>query len=390
MTATRGGGGYRRYVIFAPLRLVLADTAAGLFVMAAYVGFAGYDGADGTPVFSGPGWVGWLVAACVGLPLAVRRLFPLATLGVVVAGCAASALLDITREPFAPAALALYAVGLLVPRERSIVALGLTLPILGAALFYGEAVSTPSETTASVVPLIGAVWLLAGGGWAGGAFVRARRGAAALDVQRDTERARAQERLRIAREVHDIVSHNLSLIALQAGVAHHVADERPDEARAALASIEATSRGALAEMRGMLGVLRSEGERAPMPGLADLPRLAQSARDAGVTVELRVSAPASAPDGVELAVYRIVQEALTNVAKHAAPATCAIDIHIGPIVVEVSVVNPMVGPVSHPGHGLMGVRERVAAYGGEVTAGPVGGDFVLRATIPCRFVEAAR
>ena len=358
--------------------------------MAVYVAFAGYDGADGTPVFSGPGWVGWLVAACVGLPLAVRRLFPLTALGVVVAGCAASALLDIAREPFGAAALALYAVGLLVPREKSIGTLGLALPILGVALFYGEAVSTPSETTASVVPLIGVVWLLAGGGWAAGAFVRARRAAAELDAQRDTERARAEERLRIAREVHDIVSHSLSLIALRAGVAHHVADERPDEARAVLASIEATSRGALAEMRGMLGVLRSEGERAPMPGLADLPRLAQSSRDAGVTVQLRVLGEASMPAGVELAVYRIIQEALTNVAKYAAPATCAIEIHIGLGAAEVCVTNPMVGPVSGPGHGLVGARERVVAYGGGFSAGPVGGDFVLRATLPWRFAEAAR
>ena len=152
----------------------------------------------------------------------------------------------------------------------------------------------------------------------------------------------AEERLRIAQELHDVVAHSMSVIAVQAGVGAHVLADRPDQARAALDAISATSRGTLKEMRRLLGVLRdSDGERdhAPAPGLADVPHLVDDVRKAGVPVTLNVEgASVCANGGVELSAYRVVQEALTNVIKHAGPTT-RVDVNVqylpGSLAVEV-------------------------------------------------------
>lgn len=312
-----------------PRRLILVDVAAVPVVVGAYVMFASFDGSDGSPPFTGPMWLGWLVAVCVGAPIAVRRLWPLPAAAIVVLGCAAAAVLDITREPFVPAALVLYTVGAMSTARRSVPALVVALAVLGGALVAGAYVITPSETLAGTIALVGVVWLIAGGGWFLGAATRRRRIAAARAAERDRQSAVAEERLRIAREIHDIVSHNLSVIAVQAGVAGHLAAEQPEQAQAALRSIETTSRGALAEMRGVLGMLRSgpqpdHGDRQPVPGLDELRDLAAVAQASAVTVDLAVDTGRPMPAGVQLAVYRIVQEALTNVIKHAAPARCTV------------------------------------------------------------------
>lgn len=206
-------------------------------------------------------------------------------------------------------------------------------------------------------------------------------------AEAESQRARArvvEERLRIARELHDIVAHSMSIVTLQAGFGHLVIDERPTDARAALSAIETTGRQALAEMRRLLGVLRDEGDEAaaiaPLPGLAGLDELVAQTERAGVKVELTISGvPGALSPGVDLTAYRILQEALTNVIKHAGGsiARVAIAHHPGELVLHVTddgrarYAEVAVGT----GHGLVGMRERVAACNGELRAGlmPSGG-----------------
>jgi signal transduction histidine kinase len=210
--------------------------------------------------------------------------------------------------------------------------------------------------------------------WTLGFATRERRRHAEESATRQAEQAVAEERLRIARELHDIVAHSMSVIAVKAGIGNHVAERRPEEAREALRVIEATSRGSLTEMRHLLGVLRSEvdgPELAPTPRPAGIPALVERARSAGVAVSLSLDDTNGLPEGIGLSVYRIVQEALTNVVRHAAPTTCTTTVAVDENEVRVEVVNdgPQVPP-GQRGHGLIGMRERVAVYGGTFAAGP--------------------
>lgn len=368
-------------------RLLLIDAAAALAVCAAYLSFAAFDGSDGTPIFSGPPWLAWLIATTVGLPIAVRRLWPIGAASVVVLGCAASSVLDLTREPFVPAALVLYSVGALLPRRRSIAVLAGAFAVLGGGLVAGVHLITPSETLSGTATLVAAVWAIAGGGWAAGLLMRRKRIEVANAAASDLARVVIEERMRIARELHDIVSHSLSLIAVQAGVANHIADEQPERAREAMRSIEATSRDALAEMRSVLTVLRADapsGTRAPVPGLADLDALVDRAREAGVVVEANIDVPVRVPDGVALAVHRVVQESLTNVVKHAGGGRCEVTVRADRSEVRAAIVDDGVRQAaSAGGHGLIGMRERVLMYGGTFSAGPVPeGGFAVRAVVP--------
>lgn len=369
-------------------RLLLIDAAAALAVCAAYLSFAAFDGSDGTPAFAGPAWLGWLIAAAVGLPITVRRVWPIAAVSVVVLGCTASSVLDITREPFVPAALALYAVGALVPRRRAITVLAAALAVLGGGLVTGVYLTTPSETPIGTATLIAAVWAITGAGWAAGFIVQRRRFDAERAAAQDRARVVAEERMRIARELHDIVSHSLSLIAVQAGVANHIADDRPEQAREAMRSIETTSRDALAEMRSVLTVLRAEGPeprtREPVPSVEDLEALVERAREAGMAVDADIAVPVRVPDGVALAVYRVAQEALSNVRKHADGGRCAVTVRADSTEIRVEVLdNGTRQEVSSGGHGLIGMRERILMYGGTFSAGPVPeGGFAVRAVVP--------
>lgn len=369
-------------------RLLLIDAAAALAVCAAYLSFAAFDGSDGTPAFAGPAWLGWLIAAAVGLPITVRRVWPIAAVSVVVLGCTASSVLDITREPFVPAALALYAVGALVPRRRAITVLAAALAVLGGGLVTGVYLTTPSETPIGTATLIAAVWAITGAGWAAGFIVQRRRFDAERAAAQDRARVVAEERMRIARELHDIVSHSLSLIAVQAGVANHIADDRPEQAREAMRSIETTSRDALAEMRSVLTVLRAEGPeprtREPVPSVEDLEALVERAREAGMAVDADIAVPVRVPDGVALAVYRVAQEALSNVRKHAGGGRCAVTVRADSTEIRVEVLdNGTRQEVSSGGHGLIGMRERILMYGGTFSAGPVPeGGFAVRAVVP--------
>jgi len=219
---------------------------------------------------------------------------------------------------------------------------------------------------------------------------RERRRQAAIAAAELSRRQVADERLRIAQELHDVVAHSLGLIAVQAGVGMHVIDTDPAEARRALEHISRTSRSSLAEIRRTLGMVRSgEGAPtcAPTPGLADLPRLVHEVGDAGLSVELTLAPdPSGIPAGVELAAYRIVQEALTNSLRHAHArrATVRLDVEAGTLRVVVTDDGSGTGGGGRPGgHGLVGMRERVAVYGGSLDLGPAAdGGFRVAATLP--------
>jgi signal transduction histidine kinase len=258
------------------------------------------------------------------------------------------------------------------------------------------------------IDAVGALGVLAqfAAGWALGLAMRSRRAAAEALLREAEERAEAErqtsarvlaeQRLLIAQELHDVVAHSMSVIAVQAGVGAHVVDERPEQARLALEAISTTSRATLAELRRLLGVLRdADGARSnqPAPGLADLPRLVEDVRAAGVPVILRVEgSPERVHPGVELSAYRIVQEALTNVIKHAGHTT-RVDVVVrhepGSLSLEVvddgrGLAARATGPsLEGSGHGIVGMRERVALYGGSVEARPLDdGGFLVRAVIP--------
>ena len=241
--------------------------------------------------------------------------------------------------------------------------------------------------------------------WVLGHFVGDRQlYAAQLEVRTaELERAReelarravVEERLRLARELHDVVAHAMSVIAVQSGVGAHVADSRPEEVGKALAAIEATSRAALTELRRLLGVLRQDSEPqaslTPVPGLANLDSLLAEVGKAGLAVRLRVEGtPLQLPAGVDLSAYRIVQEALTNVVKHAGPAHAQVTIGYRDQEVTVEVIDDGRGAVTPAGdgrmgtgHGLIGMRERVVAFKGELEVGPrPGGGFRVAARLP--------
>jgi signal transduction histidine kinase len=225
------------------------------------------------------------------------------------------------------------------------------------------------------------------------AQLRERADREAQDRLTEARRAMNEERLRIARELHDVVAHTLSVIAVQAGVANHVAGQRPDETQRALTSIEQTSRDALHEMRALLGVLREDdgtrrpaGPPTPVPGLADLTALVERSAEAGLRVDLKITGEpgGTLPTGVQLAVYRVVQEALTNVIKHAATDQAQVNVgyRVDAVTVEVTDRGAGVDTVT-PGHGIAGMRERAGIYGGHLAAGPrTGGGFRVRATFP--------
>jgi len=219
--------------------------------------------------------------------------------------------------------------------------------------------------------------------------------------EEEARRRVAEERLRIARDLHDVVAHHIALVNVQAGVAAHVMDKRPDQAKEALAHVREASRSALNELRATVGLLRQSGDpeapTEPAPGLARLDELADTFRNAGLPVEVaRCDHGVSLPAAVDLAAYRVIQEALTNVQKHAGPEAKAevSVVRVGPNV-EVTVLDNGPGQDDGPeeggGHGLLGMRERVTALGGSCTAGPrYGGGFRVHAILPVKNRTSAR
>jgi signal transduction histidine kinase len=322
-----------------------------------------------------PAWLGWAILLASVLPLVLRRRWPLSTY-------AGALLLTAAAIPIGGPVLGVAAVGagcalyvVATRRDDRTVRAGFAAGLGGVGVL---AFTLPTPSTSQAVNL-GAAALIAG--YALGLTVRVRRERAAGD----RERAVAAERLRIAREMHDVVAHSMSLIAVKAAVGNHVAPEQPGEAREALRVIEETSREALSELRRMLGVLRDGTgvpALAPAPALAGLGALADRAAQAGPAVDLVVDGPGELPGGVGQSVYRIVQEALTNVVKHADAATCRVRVTGGDGEVCVEVLDDGRGGAVVPGHGLIGMRERVAVYGGEFSAGPAENGFRVFARLP--------
>jgi signal transduction histidine kinase len=197
------------------------------------------------------------------------------------------------------------------------------------------------------------------------------------------------ERAAIARELHDVVAHHMSVMVVQAGAARTVVDADPDAAADALRQIEASGRTGLTEMRRLLEVLKADGassDRAPQPGLAQLDDLLAGMRATGLPVEAVVEGePRPLPPGIDLSAYRIVQEALTNALRHSGGAAARVLLRYEPEALEVEVVDDGRGPNDDGdgGHGLIGMRERVQLFGGELTTGPApGGGFAVRARLP--------
>jgi signal transduction histidine kinase len=220
---------------------------------------------------------------------------------------------------------------------------------------------------------------------------RQRRQAAERTRAEEARRRAGEERMRIARELHDVLAHNISLINVQAGVALHLMDEQPGQSRTALAAIKQASNDALGELRSVLDVLRQGDEappRAPASGLAQLDSLVAGAGATGLEVRTRVEGLARPlPAGTDLVAFRIVQESLTNVTRHAGPASATVLVRYGPDDLTVRVDDDGRGPVAATGpgngNGIRGMRERVAALGGELTTGPrPGGGFRVQARLP--------
>jgi signal transduction histidine kinase len=239
-------------------------------------------------------------------------------------------------------------------------------------------------------------------GWIIASRVRSARSlrdrAARLEAERDAlaKEAVAEERGRIARELHDVVAHSVSVMTVQAGGVRRLLRDDQQREREALLAIEDTGRRALAEMRRMVGVMRTGGDasdRAPQPGLENLDHLVGEIRESGLPVDLEIDGPpVDLPVGVDLSAYRIVQEGLTNALKHAGPARAWVRVRYAPGGVEILVEDDGNGPSSNgtPGHGLIGMRERVAVYGGTLEAGArPGGGFRLRALLPVDAAGAA-
>jgi signal transduction histidine kinase len=220
---------------------------------------------------------------------------------------------------------------------------------------------------------------------------RERALAAQLSREEQAQRQASEERLRIARELHDVLAHSISMINVQAGVALELIEQRPEQARTALAAIKQASKDALVEVQAMLGSLRQPGEhvpRTPASSLADLDGLVQRAEAAGLTVRVEVSGePVPLPAGVELAGFRIVQEALTNVVRHADASTATVRVQYGADGLGIEVDDDGHGQpgstTANGGNGIPGMRERADALGGQLSAAPkAGGGFGVQARLP--------
>jgi signal transduction histidine kinase len=329
------------------------------------------------------------VAVIVTVAVAFRRRWPLAVSVVVmsawgvqsIAAHVPSALWELVVVM-----LVAYGPGAYAEGRRAIA--GLLVNFAGITLITAL---DPAPDVSFFTPVV-----FAAGPWVAGRLVR-RHWAQARELDAlnaELERRRAddlaaateRERARIARELHDVVAHSISVMVVQAGAAEQVVRADPEQTAAALASIRRTGKGALAEMRRMLGVLRAgEPGLAPQPGIDDLSALVDQMRSAGLDAHVRFEGDRAALDpGRELAAYRVVQEALTNTLKHAGAARADVTVRFGPGHVELEVADN--GSAVHNGsggHGLIGMRERMALYGGSVDAGPRDcGGWTVSARIP--------
>jgi signal transduction histidine kinase len=401
-----------------------------------------------------------LLGAVIFFAVALRRSYPVPAFGALVTVAVLAAEAGPVGPPLAllAAAYVLYTVTVTGTRQTGVAALGLALAVLAVVVLLARGGYLPANRGGGVpVVVVGAALVIA---WMTGYSVRQRRLYAVTLQHQAASSAVAEERLRIARELHDVVAHSMSVIAVQAGYGQYVIDSSPADAKDALGAIQATSRDALDEMRRMLGVLRQQDAApgpaladpvagtagrtgdgaagrpgdgaagrpgdghprppasvpvgpgltraepaplAPAPGLADLDRLIQRTRGAGVQVAVERSGSVRAvPAGVDLSAYRIIQEALTNVVKHAGGGvSCTVSLGYADEALEVRVTDDGGGsPALVPagaraglpgrvpvapgtGHGIIGMRERANLCGGEFSAGPLpAGGFQVAAALP--------
>jgi signal transduction histidine kinase len=286
--------------------------------------------------------------------------------------------------------LASWSIGAYESRRRAV--LGLT--ILACGLWLSMAISMLRGTDhymGTDFPWIGALMVAPGVvGIVFGARTRSLREAEerARVLELERREAVAEERARIARELHDVIAHSVSVMTVQAGAAEEMLKVDPARAVEPVRAVQETGRQALVEMKRLVGMLREHDDEiglAPQPGVADLERLAAQMRDAGLPVELRVEGSARpVPIGVDLSAYRVVQEALTNALKHAGAASAVVTLRYGDRDLTVEVIDEGTGFAVKPGgHGLIGMRERVGIFGGTFDAGPrEGGGFAVRALLP--------
>jgi signal transduction histidine kinase len=360
-------------------------------------------------------WV-LLGAALTAAPLAFRRIYPITTSWVILVAVMATAG-HTTTITFAAVIFAAYC-AVAYSRFRRLALLSiLVAAVIVTAKYPNTSPPVPERFGALLVLLPTVSVAMAIRGWrrrAGESAERLRR--AQAEHEAETHRAVALERAHIASEMHDVVTHNVSVMVVQAGAARRVLDSSPGDAREALLAVEATGRAAMTELRSLLGLLAPAGEGesgppeaagaaeapvpgdavlTPQPGAERIPALLTRVREAGMPVELSVEGPSRAlPPGIDLAVYRVVQEGITNVMKHAGPARTTVRLEYRPrdLLITVSDDGPPPGsagagaagqPSGAGARGLIGLRERIAVYGGELDAGPrPGGGWRLTARIP--------
>ena len=345
---------------------------------------------------------GWVFAPLlIGMPIVVRRKYPAKVFWTVIA---IGAFQVLTPLPIRPSDLAvpvaLYGLAAYRPRRRSLVGLGVCLfgALVALLRIHPDFGDHELVGLAFTFALLSSPMVIA---WILGDSMQYRRAyyASLEEKARRLERERDQqaqiiaatERARIARELHDVVAHNVSVMVVQAEGAAYAMDTSPESTRKALGAIAETGRSALVEMRRLLGVLRTQdgvAERAPQPGIDQLEDLLEQVRTTGVTVEFKVEGvPVELPQSVALAAYRIVQESLTNARKHGGPlVTACVGMHYSERELRLSVRDNGLGadaPTDGQGNGLAGMRERVAMFGGELAAGPVpAGGFQVEAVLP--------
>jgi len=336
-----------------------------------------------------PGWALLLVAvAC--LALAWRRRWPVAVLAVSVAAVTAYSLLGyVNGASLIAPILALYAVATQVSFRRAVIAAVATLAVLLTASAANNPFGHISGGGFDIIPFMVAAALFAGIAVANRrAYVASIRDRAEQDARRRID----EERLRIARELHDVVAHTMATINVQAGVAAHVLPTRPEAAAESLQAIKTASKEGLRELRAILSVLRQADDAdptQPAPGTAQLEALIDSARRAGLETTYTVTGePVPLPAAVDLAAYRIVQESLTNAIRHAGPAAAAVSLGYDQDELRIDVTDtgrglPPAVTGQGGGHGLAGMCERAAAVGGTVETGPgPGGGFRVAARLP--------
>ena len=379
--------GHRRFQVLCDVGLAVALLIASL--------------ADLLKAGSGSGWGGplavqLLIAVAISLPFLWRRTHaPLVVAIVVIASIGSVALVaprQAAFEPFLALVLAFYALGAHTSAQKGLLTLSIAIAV---GVIAGVAAASKGYVTAgNSLPTL--VWVTTA--WVVGHIIRSWRARAValeatnriLEQQRElqAQAAVAVERGRIARELHDVIAHNVSMIVVQAGAAARVLEGEQPNVRSALETIETTGRETVDEMRRLLGVLRRADDPqalAPQPGLAALDTLVEQVREAGLPVELRVEGtPTQLPPGLDLSAYRIAQEALTNALKHAGPAHAALTVTYARDAVEIEIRDDGAGSGDGggTGHGLVGMRERVALWGGKLHVGREPDGWVVRASLP--------